>query len=160
MKKLEFITTGNEILSGLTVDTNFSWAAEKFSQKGFIPSYHVSVADNASDLKAAFILASKRSSFVVVTGGLGPTDDDLSAETAAGFIGAGLVFDESSHKDIEKKLHKQGRKILDIHRKQALFPEGAEIIKNGIGTSQHSAHTFRGSTQHIYIVIVQGFIAF
>ena len=87
MKKLEFITTGNEILSGLTVDTNFSWAAEKFSQKGFIPSYHVSVADNASDLKAAFILASKRSSFVVVTGGLGPTDDDLSAETAAGFIG-------------------------------------------------------------------------
>ena len=135
MKNLEFITTGNEILSGLTVDTNFSWAAEKFSEKGFIPSYHVSVADDASDLKAAFLLAAERSSFVIVTGGLGPTDDDLSAETAAEFIDAGLVFDESSLKDIEKKLQKQGRKILDVHRKQALFPEGAEIIKNGIGTS-------------------------
>ncbi len=135
MKKIEFITTGNEILSGLTVDTNFSWAADKFSTSGIIPSYHVSVLDDKEDITAAFKEASGRSSFIIVTGGLGPTDDDLTAETAAEFFGVPLAFDESSYSELEEKLKNRGRKILDVHKKQTMFPAGSEIIKNGTGTS-------------------------
>ena len=144
MKKLEFITTGNEILSGLTVDTNFSWAAGIFSLNGLIPSYHVSISDIADDIKAAFELAAARSSLVIVTGGLGPTDDDLTAVTAADFLGVELVFDETSYMEIEEKLRNRGRKILDVHRKQALFPEGAEIINNSTGTSNGFKNVYNG----------------
>jgi len=135
MNKLEFITTGNEILSGITVDTNFSWAAEQFSLNGLIPSYHCSIGDDVQDIEAAFSIAVDRSAFVIVTGGLGPTDDDLTAVTAADFFGVDLVFDETSYAEIEEKIRERRRKILVIHKKQALFPEGSEIIKNSTGTS-------------------------
>ena len=130
MKKLEFITTGNEILSGLTLDTNFSWAANLFSSNGIIPSYHVSVCDDEKDILAAFSNALGRSGFVIVTGGLGPTVDDLTAKTAAYFFDVELTFDEESYSELEEKLRSRGRKILDVHRKQAMFPHGSQIIKN------------------------------
>ena len=144
MKKLEFITTGNEILSGLTVDTNFSWAAERFSLSGLIPSYHVSVSDDAEDIINAYKMAAGRSAFVIVTGGLGPTSDDLTVETSAKFFGTGLFFDKGSYDSIEDKLKQRGRTILEIHRKQAMFPEGSEIIKNDIGTSNGYKYIFDG----------------
>lgn len=148
MKKVEFITTGNEILSGLTVDTNFSWAADKFSTNGIITSYHVTVSDDKDDITAAYLAASKRSGFIIVTGGLGPTDDDLTAETAAGFFGVDLSFDESSYGELREKLRKRGRKVLDVHRKQALFPLGSEIIRNNTGTSNGFKFIFQGSAYY------------
>jgi len=135
MRKLEFISTGNEILSGLTLDTNFSWAADKFSSNGIIPSYHVSVGDDEKDISTAFSIALGRSAFIVVTGGLGPTDDDLTAKTAADFFGVELTFDETSYSELEEKLRSRGRKVLGVHKKQAMFPVGSEIIKNITGTS-------------------------
>ncbi len=143
MRKVELITTGNEILSGLTVDTNFSWAADKFSTNGIIPSYHVSVSDDKEDITAAFSTASNRSAFVIVTGGLGPTDDDLTAETAAEFFGVELNYDEKSYLDLEEKLRSRGRNVLDVHKKQAMFPSGSQIIKNKTGTSNGFKFTFQ-----------------
>jgi len=135
MKKLEFITTGNEILSGLTLDTNFSLAASIFSSNGIIPSYHTSVGDNEKDILAALSTASNRSTFIIITGGLGPTIDDLTAKTAAGFFDVELTFDEESYSELEEKLNKRGRKVLEVHKNQAMFPIGSEIIKNVTGTS-------------------------
>jgi len=144
MKKLEFITTGNEILSGLTIDSNFSWAAEKFSSNGLIPSYHVSVGDDEDDLSSAFINASGRSSFVIVTGGLGPTGDDLTAKAASDFFGVELTFDENSYSELEEKLRQRGRAVLEVHKKQAMFPAGSEIIKNKTGTSNGFKNVYNG----------------
>ena len=146
--KVEFITTGNEIMSGATVDTNFSWTAEKFLLNGHAISLHTSVGDDPDDLFDAFRNASLRSDFVIVTGGLGPTDDDLTSQTAARLFGVDLGFDETSYRGIEEKLARRGREILEIHRKQASFPEGAEIIKNQIGTSPGFKYQYKSSTYY------------
>lgn len=135
MKIIEFISTGNEIMSGLTIDTNFSWTAKKFIDHGLMIKHHCSIGDYKDDITSALKNASRRSDFVIVTGGLGPTDDDLTASVASSFFNAPLVFNEKQFKDIESKLHKRGRKVLYIHRKQAMFPENSFVIKNEIGTS-------------------------
>ncbi len=135
MKNIEFISTGNEIMSGLTVDTNFSWTAEKFTGHGLMIKYHCSVADDKDSIISALQNALKRSDVVIVTGGLGPTPDDLTAEAASIFSSSPLIFNEQRFRDIERKLLDRGRKVLSIHRKQAMFPEGSFIIKNETGTS-------------------------
>ena len=135
MANIEFITTGNEIMTGLTVDTNFSWAAEKLSTYGLNVKYHTSIGDDKDDIASALENSANRSDFIIFTGGLGPTDDDLTSEVAAGFFNVPLVFNKDSYKDIETKLLKRGRKILEIHKKQAMFPEDSVIIQNIIGTS-------------------------
>lgn len=135
MKNVEFISTGNEIMSGLTIDTNFSWTAEKFTDHGLMIKYHCSTADDKESIISALRNALKRSDAVIVTGGLGPTHDDLTAEAASIFSSSPLIFNEQQFRDIEKKLLDRGRKVLSIHRKQAMFPEGSFIIKNEVGTS-------------------------
>ncbi len=135
MKNVEFISTGNEIMSGLTVDTNFSWTAKKFTDHGLMIRHHCSTGDDKDDILSALKNASGRSDFVIVTGGLGPTDDDLTASAASSFFNAPLVFNEEEFKKIESKLHERGRKVLSVHRKQAMFPENSLVIKNEVGTS-------------------------
>lgn len=135
MKNVEFISTGNEIMSGLTVDTNFSWTAEKFISHGLMIKYHCSIADDKDGIVSALQSALKRSDVVIVTGGLGPTPDDLTAEAASIFSSSPLIFNEQQFREIERKLLNRGRKVLDIHQKQAMFPEGSVVIKNETGTS-------------------------
>ena len=122
-------------MSGLTRDTNFSWAAAKLSSSGIEVKYHCAVADNLDDLLASFAAASKRARFVIVTGGLGPTSDDLSALAASKFLGDPLVFNPAVHEDIARKLRKRGREPNIHHEKQAMFPEKATVIENPVGTA-------------------------
>ena len=135
MKKIEFIFSGNEIMSGLTVNTNFSWAAEKFSNYSLHIRYCCSVGDRKDDITSALANASKRSGFIIFTGGLGPTEDDLTSATAGEFFNVSLVFDKQCFGYIETEMRNRGRKVLDVHKKQAMFPKESVIIKNEIGTS-------------------------
>jgi len=135
MSKIEFITTGNEIMSGLTVDTNFSWTAEKLSKHGLPIKYHSSVSDDKDDITSTLKYASKRSEFIIFTGGLGPTEDDLTSESAATVFNVPLVFNKGSFNEIKKKMSERGREVLDIHKKQAMFPKGSVVISNAVGTS-------------------------
>ena len=132
---VEIITTGNEIMSGLTRDTNFSWVAAELSSSGIEVKHHCAVADDLEDLLASFAAASKRAKFVIVTGGLGPTSDDLSALAASKFLGVPLVFNELVYEDIARKLRKRGREPNIHHEKQAMFPEKTAVIKNPVGTA-------------------------
>lgn len=134
-KKIEFITTGNEIVSGMTLDTNFSWAAQQFMSVGLSPEFHTSVGDDEIALGGAYKNAYQRADFVIVSGGLGPTEDDLTTSAAAKFFQAPLKLNEDAYEKIKEKLDKRGRKVLDGHKKQAMFPKGAKIIDNTIGTS-------------------------
>ncbi len=135
MKNIEFIATGNEIMSGLTVDTNFSWLAEKLIEFGVSIKHRCSVGDYKDDIISALQNASKRSDFAIMTGGLGPTDDDLASAAASDFFNVPLILNEECLLDIKKKLHDRNRKFLSIHKKQAIFPENSVIIKNEVGTS-------------------------
>ena len=132
---VEIITTGNEIMSGLTRDTNFSWVAAELSSSGIEVKHHCAVADDLDDLLASFATASKRSRFVIVTGGLGPTEDDLSALAASEFLGTPLVFNPAVYEDIARKLRERGREPNIRHEKQAMFPEKTAVIENPVGTA-------------------------
>lgn len=132
---VEIITTGNEIMSGLTRDTNFSWVAAELSSSGIEVKHHCAVADDLNDLLASFATASKRARFVIVTGGLGPTEDDLSALAASKFLGTPLVFNPAVYEDIARKLRERGREPNIHHEKQAMFPEKTVVIENTVGTA-------------------------
>ena len=132
---VEVITTGNEIMSGLTQDTNFNWVAAQLSSSGIEVKYQCAVADDLEDLLASFKTASKRARFVIVSGGLGPTGDDLSALAASKFLGTPLVFNSAVYEDIAGKLEKRGRKPNTRHEKQAMFPEKTTVIENPVGTA-------------------------
>lgn len=122
-------------MSGLTRDTNFSWVAAELSSSGIEVKHHCAVADDLENLLASFTTASKRSGFVIVTGGLGPTEDDLSALAASKFLGTPLVFNQAVYEDIARKLRQRGREPNVHHEKQAMFPEKTVIIENPVGTA-------------------------
>ncbi|MCY4378364.1 MAG: competence/damage-inducible protein A [Candidatus Dadabacteria bacterium] len=147
---VEVITTGNEIMSGLTRDINFSWVAAELSSSGIEVKHHCAVADDLEDLLASFATASKRARFVVVTGGLGPTGDDLSALAASKFLGTPLVFNPAVYEDIARKLRKRGREPNIHHEKQAMFPEETTVIENPVGTA--SGFSFVSGNSKFYFL--------
>ncbi len=142
---VEIITTGNELMNGLTRDTNFSWSAAQLASFGVAVKHHCSVNDDAEDLVHCFRVAADRSRFVVVSGGLGPTDDDLCASAASEFLESPLVFNERAYRVLTDKLALRGRKPNSRHRKQAMFPEMSEIVKNPAGTSEGFGFVYRNS---------------
>ena len=147
---VEVITTGTEIMSGLTRDTNFSWVASELSSSGIEVRHHCVVADDLEDLLASFTAASKRARFVIVTGGLGPTGDDLSALAASKFLGIPLVLNPAVYQDIVRKLGERGREPNIHHEKQAMFPEGTTVIENPVGTAVGFSFLF-GSSKFYFL---------
>jgi len=137
-------------MSGLTRDINFSWVAAELSSSGIEVKHHCAVADDLEDLLASFATASKRARFVVVTGGLGPTGDDLSALAASKFLGTPLVFNPAVYEDIARKLRKRGREPNIHHEKQAMFPEETTVIENPVGTA--SGFSFVSGNSKFYFL--------
>lgn len=143
---IEIISTGNEIMSGLTLDTNFNWAAGMLASKGMGVKYHTSIPDDLEDLISSFRIAASRAKAVIITGGLGPTDDDLSALAAAKFTSSELVFSQIVFDSITQKLEQRGRKPNQNHKKQAMFPDIAKIIENNIGTAWGFKFEYKGTS--------------
>ena len=132
---IEIITTGNELLSGITIDKNFNWLCESLFSLGAQVRFHQCISDNLDDLVKALNIAQKRSKFILFTGGLGPTDDDLTRESASQFFSRKLVLNKKIEKEIKLIFKKRNRPYSLINKKQAMFPEGAEIIQNPRGTA-------------------------
>ncbi|HEY7535751.1 MAG TPA: competence/damage-inducible protein A [Thermodesulfobacteriota bacterium] len=133
--KIEIITTGDEIMSGVTLDTNFNWAAGKLTGLGFTLGFHTSVGDDEQAIVEALITAEVRSQAVIVSGGLGPTPDDLTALVSSKFFGVPLELSNEVLEMIGQRFKEQGRKLLEINRKQAYIPQGSQILKNFWGTA-------------------------
>ncbi|MGI9558333.1 MAG: CinA family nicotinamide mononucleotide deamidase-related protein [Thermodesulfobacteriota bacterium] len=135
MAEIEFLTVGNEILSGATEDTNFSFAARELVSAGIVPPRkRTSVGDSRKDIVAALRDAAK-ADFTVVCGGLGPTPDDLTASCAAESFGVPLETDVRALEMVEDALKKIDRRVLPSHKKQAEFPSGAESVPNSEGVA-------------------------
>ena len=133
--KIEIITTGDEIMSGITLDTNFRSAAEKLTSLGFELAFHTSVGDDEGDIMIAFKNASMRAQAVIVSGGLGPTPDDLTANVASTFFGVPLELNNEALEMIENRFKEQGRTLLEINKKQAYIPRGSKVLRNFWGTA-------------------------
>ena len=133
--RIEILCTGDEVLSGKTVNTNYSHMSRRLQEVGLDVSWGTTVGDSRADLTEAFELAARRADAVIVNGGLGPTVDDLSQEVAAEAAGVELVLNQSWLDNIQSFYTARGREMPPNNRKQAMLPEGAEIIDNPIGTA-------------------------
>jgi len=133
--KIEILCVGTEILLGDIVNTNAQFIAKEIAALG-MESYHQSVVgDNPKRLKDSLSIAFSRADIVIMTGGLGPTYDDLTKETAAEFFGRSMYMHTPSLERIEIFFKKIGRDMTENNKKQAMMPEGASIFENHNGTA-------------------------
>jgi len=133
--RIEIICTGDEVLTGKIVNTNFSYMSQKLEDVGLAVSWETTVGDDRENLLRAFRLAGERADAVIVNGGLGPTIDDLSQEVAAQAAGVELVLNENWLTRMEEFFRKRARVMPPNNRKQAMLPSTAEVIDNPIGTA-------------------------
>lgn len=143
--RVEILCTGDEILTGKTVNTNYSHMARRLVDVGLDVQWGTTVGDDRESLLTAFRQASERADAVIVNGGLGPTVDDLSQEVAAQAAGVDLVLSEYWMKRMEESYARRGRVMPANNRKQAMLPADAEFIDNPIGTACGFAVTIGGA---------------
>jgi len=131
----ETVTIGSELLLGRITDTNASYLARKLNLIGLNVAFHVTVGDDRKQIQEVLSQALKRSDLVITTGGLGPTEDDLTREVIADLVGAPLTFKEELMDQIESIFKRFGYSMPENNRKQAFIPGGAIPIPNEIGTA-------------------------
>jgi nicotinamide-nucleotide amidase len=133
--RVEILCTGDEILTGKTINTNYSHIARRLADFGMDVHWGTTVGDDRATLLAAFRQAGERADAVIVNGGLGPTVDDLSQEIAAEACGVKLVLSDYWMERMTQSYARRGRVMPANNKKQAMLPEGAEFIDNPIGTA-------------------------
>lgn len=133
---VEIISVGTEILMGNIVNTNAAWLSEKCAALGFMQYHQSVVGDNAARLLTMLGLALENSDIVILTGGLGPTQDDLTKETVAEYFGLSLVEDADTKQRLKEFFQNNiYKEIPENNWKQAMVPEGAKVVTNHNGTA-------------------------
>jgi len=133
--RAEIVTVGTELLLGQIVDTNSAWLAERLAALGVDVHFQTKVGDNHGRMCEAFRLALGRADAVLVTGGLGPTQDDITREAIAEVTGRPLRRDPAMVARIEEIFSRLGREMVDSNLRQADVPEGATVIPMQVGTA-------------------------
>lgn len=132
---VEVITIGDELLIGQVVDTNSSWIGQQLESEGFHIVWKTTVGDIEEDMLSAIDTALNRSQIVLLTGGLGPTKDDITRKTLCSYFDSELRFSKEVYKNIEGIYSRNGRPMNDLTRNQAMVPEKATVIQNRAGTA-------------------------
>jgi len=135
VQSAEIICVGTELLLGDILNSNAQYLAEQLAQLGIAHYYQTVVGDNPERIKHAIEIAVSRSNLLIFTGGLGPTPDDLTHSTIADYFGVPMVEHPEIVADIAEKFAQRGRVMTDNNRKQALLPEGAEVLTNRAGSA-------------------------
>jgi nicotinamide-nucleotide amidase len=131
----EIITIGDEILIGQIVDTNSAWIAHELNNIGIRVKQISSVSDDRQHILTAIKEASQRADIVLITGGLGPTKDDITKKTIAEYFGVKLVENKDALDNVLNIFSKYNRPLLEVNRLQAQVPENCEVILNKNGTA-------------------------
>jgi nicotinamide-nucleotide amidase len=131
----EIIAIGSELLLGQIIDTNSAWIAKSLSENGIELVHSTTVGDDLERMKETIRAAIHRSEIVITTGGIGPTEDDLTREAVAQVTGHPLAFQPHLMEQIEALFKKRGFQMVESNRKQAYIPEGAIPIENPKGTA-------------------------
>jgi nicotinamide-nucleotide amidase len=134
--KIGILTIGNELTSGKTQDTNSSFIARQVNIQGWQVSAMMSVGDDENGIKNGLDYVMTISDAVVITGGLGPTVDDITTEAIARAFDLSLYSDEAVLRDMKERFDRIGLKWTENNAKQALFPEGAETVPNPVGSAR------------------------
>lgn len=133
--KVEIISVGDELLTGQVVDTNAAFLAKEVKKLGFNCHYKTTVGDNHKDIHEALEKAVGRVSVILLTGGLGPTEDDLTVDAISSYFKLEKVFHKNIADHIESLFRSRGMNMPDTNLKQAYVPVGAQILFNSIGTA-------------------------
>jgi nicotinamide-nucleotide amidase len=133
--KAEIVAVGTELLLGQILDTNSAYIAQQLTTVGLDLHFKSTVGDNLERIKGTLRTALNRADFVITTGGIGPTLDDLTREAAAEVLGRPLVFQPHLFDQIRDFFTRLGRTVSENNRKQAYIPEGALPIENPVGTA-------------------------
>jgi nicotinamide-nucleotide amidase len=131
----EVLSIGSELVSGQSLDTNSQWISRRLGSLGIPVRFHTTLGDDLAENVAAFGIAAGRCELVIATGGLGPTQDDLTREALAALGGVELVEDPSSLAAISAMFSSRGAVMAERNRVQALFPAGSEPLANRAGTA-------------------------
>ncbi len=129
------LTVGTELLTGKTLDTNAWHLARLCDQASFPVVKHLTVHDKKSDILDALRSAAREASIVIVTGGLGPTFDDITAECIALFAKVPFRIDTKIFNQLKQRSGSKSPRILDLLKRQASLPEGCEVLKNSVGVA-------------------------
>lgn len=131
----EIVTSGTELLLGDIVDTNAAWIAQQLREAGVNLYYKTTVGDNELRLRGVITLGMTRSDVIIVTGGLGPTVDDITRDAIANATGCPLELHAGALATLQARFARFGATMTDNNRKQALIPRGAILIENPVGTA-------------------------
>ena len=133
--KAIIINIGDELLIGQVTNFNASWMAEQLNLIGVDVIRINVVSDTEKEILNALIDSEKNAELIILTGGLGPTNDDITSKTLCKYFNTHLVFHEETYKDIENMFKKRGFVMTELNRQQAEVPEGCLVIKNTEGTA-------------------------
>ncbi len=133
--KAEIINIGDELLIGQVINTNAAWMAEQLSLAGIAVVRITAIPDCRKDITAALDEAFLRAELVLLTGGLGPTKDDITKHSLCEYFNAGLVLHEASLRNVEKLFAGRGLPLLEVNRRQAEVPDNCLVILNENGTA-------------------------
>ncbi|WP_297598210.1 CinA family nicotinamide mononucleotide deamidase-related protein [uncultured Cetobacterium sp.] len=131
--RCSLILVGTELLNGGTADTNSLYMAEELNKYGMKIAYKLTVGDSLKDIMETLVFAKKNSELVIVSGGLGPTDDDLTKLAISKFLNKKLIVEKNELLDLKNKFETLNIKFLDKNHKEVEKPEGSISIKNGVG---------------------------
>jgi nicotinamide-nucleotide amidase len=131
----ELLTIGDEILYGQIVDTNAQWMSVELTKAGIQVIRKTSVGDREDEILTAFAEAEKRADIILITGGLGPTSDDLTKPCLAKYFDCALKLHSEALAEVTEFFKSRGRELTDVNRKQAELPECCEKITNVMGTA-------------------------
>lgn len=129
------ITIGDELLMGQTIDTNSAWLAKGLNELGIRVRHRVAVGDDAPDIREALDAALTWANIVIITGGLGPTADDITKPLLCDYFGGRLLEDEAVLNHVTDFFTRRGRPMLERNRAQAMVPDVCKVLFNNVGTA-------------------------
>ena len=133
---IEIINIGDEILIGQVINTNAAWMAEELNKNGFKAYQFTVISDERDHILQGLEDALSRADVVLISGGLGPTKDDITKETICEFFNTKLVFNEEAFQNIEALFSRRGYQVTEVNRKQAELPENCITLPNRLGTAR------------------------
>jgi nicotinamide-nucleotide amidase len=129
------LSIGDELILGQNVDTNSAWLSRQLAAVGCAPTAHITVADDQRAIESAMIESGQRCNFLIVTGGIGPTQDDLTRQALAIVMRQELSLNDLWLKRLEDFFQARGRPMPESNKIQAMIPTGARMIENALGTA-------------------------
>lgn len=133
--KAAIIAVGDELLNGQTIDTNSAWLAQRLNEVGVQVLFKQATADQHDEIIEALERATSKVDLILMTGGLGPTKDDITKKSIADYVGDEMVFDQGTYERIENLFTARGLSITDAHRQQCYMPSSTTFLSNPRGTA-------------------------